>query len=788
MIDKNKYVVLDGAMGTALTKLGLKPGEIGEFWNIDHPEKVIQVHKSYINAGADIIYTNTFGISRKKLEGKKYSTSELLKAGVKNAQIARGNEDIKIALSIGSIGEMMEPMGTLKFDECYELYKEQVVLGEEAGADLIVLETITDLYEMKAAILATKENTNLPVISSMSFEENGRTFNGCLPESFAITATGLGVDVLGINCSLGPFEIYPLIERISKVTNLPLIVKANAGLPDFDGDYTMESGDFVQGMEKIAQLGVQYLGGCCGTDDEYIQKLSNLVSNKFVPERATIEISAICSPTQFLKLEGFVGVGERINPTGRKDLKTALERGDYNPIVKEALLQSEGYCQILDINVGTPGVDEINAMTTAVKKVQEAIDLPLQIDSSDLEAIEAGLRYYSGKAIVNSVSGEKDKMDKFFPIIKKYGAAFIGLALDEDGIPSTAKGRLEVARKIVDTALSYGIPKEDIVIDTLALTLSTDDNSALISLETIELIKEELGVKTIMGVSNISFGLPNRDQINSMFLTMAIDRGLDLGIINPISPKTQDGLDTYFLIKGLDPVAENYIENQQVEKQTKTIKTKNLTVTDCLFKGLEKELEEIVSDLLEKKTSIEIMNKELIPSLDKVGLAYENGEIFLPQLIKAASTAGVGFDILKASLPEDSEGEISKGQILLATVEGDIHDIGKNIAKVILENYGYDVIDLGRDVPVDVVVEEVKKRNIQLVGLSALMTTTLVSMEKTIQKIKEYDPTVKIMVGGAVLTEEYAIKIGADYYVRDAQEDVAVAKEVFEEVENERSQ
>lgn len=778
----NKYIILDGAMGTELVKLGLKPGEKGEFSNIEDPNKVIGVHKAYIEAGAEIIYTNTFGISRKKLEGEKYTTEDLIKAAVENAKLARGDSPVKIALSLGSLGEMMEPMGTLKFDECYDLYKKQIVLGEKEGVDLVVLETITDLYEMKAAILAAKENTDLPIISSMSFEANGRTFNGCLPESFALTASSLGVDVLGINCSLGPFEIYPLIERIKYVTNTPLLVKANAGLPNFDGDYTMGPDDFVRGMVEISKLGVAYLGGCCGTDPSYIKKLSSALKDKDLTPREKVKASAICSPTSFLKLKDFVGVGERINPTGRPDLKAALETEDMNPIMKEAMAQAECYCKVLDINVGAPGIDEARLMTKAVKSVQEVVDLPLQIDSSHTHAIEAGLRAYNGKAIVNSVSGEEDKMKEFFPIIKKYGASFIGLCLDEDGIPSTAEGRYVIAEKIVNKALSYGISREDIIIDTLALTLSSNKDSGQIALDAIGLIKERLGVKTILGVSNISFGLPDRDEINSAFLTMAIDKGLDLGIIDPINEKTQRALETYRLLMGLDPDAKNYISARQNKKEAKLMNEEKLSMVDCLFKGLEKELIDIISKELETKSSMDIMNEDLIPALDEVGKAYEREEIFLPQLIKAASTAGAGFNILKASLSKDEAPPLSKGEIILATVKGDIHDIGKNIVKVILENYGYDVIDLGRDVPIELVVEEAKKRKIKLVGLSALMTTTLKSMEETIKRIKDLDPDIAVMVGGAVLTKDYAEKIGADFYVGDARDDVDVARKVFKEV------
>ena len=781
-MESNNFVILDGAMGTSLSKLGLKVGQRGEFLNIEAPEKVIQVHRDYIEAGSQIIYTNTFGLSRRKLKGEKYTSKELIEAGVRNAQMARGEKkEVKIALALGSIGEMLEPLGSLSFEETYELYKEQVVIGASLGVDMIVIETITDLYELKAAILAAKENTELPLITSMSFEENGRSFNGCLPESFALTANSLGVDVLGVNCSLGPFEIYPIIEKISKVTNLPLLVKANAGLPNLQGDYNMDSPSFRRGMEKVAKLGVKYLGGCCGTDASYIKELSKLFANKECPSRPHVYHSAICSPVTYLPLEGFIGVGERINPTGRKDLRESLLKGDFTAIGKEAILQSEGSCQVLDVNVGFPGIPEDQMMEKAIKTIQGLVDLPLQIDSPHLSVIEAGLRVYNGKPIVNSVTGEEEKMKEFFPLIKKYGASFIGLCLDEEGIPPTAQGRCKVALKIVERALSFGIGKEDIIIDPLALTIASNEESALVALESISLIKNKLGVKTILGISNISFGLPHRDKINASFLNLALEKGLDLGIINPLSPEIIDSLQVNNLLSGKDPGAKEYIESESKkgEKKAEDIFSSKLTVDYCLAKGLEKDLLALVEELLKEKTEMQIINAYLIPALDQVGSSYEKGEIFLPQLIKAASTARVAFDRLKVSLSAQGRGSLTKGEILLATVKGDIHDIGKNIAKVILENYGYQVYDLGKDVPIEDIVEEAKKRGIRLIGLSALMTTSLTSMEETIKEIKSLDPQISVMVGGAVLTEDYAKKIGADYYVEDVRRDIEVAKEIF---------
>lgn len=782
MLNDYGFVMLDGAMGTMLTEAGLKAGEKPEFLNIEAPEKVIDVHKKYIEAGSNIIYSNSFGVSSRKLIGERYTTEEVIRAAVKNAKIARGDREVRIALGLGSLGEMMEPMGTLTFEETYELYKEQVLIGADEGVDLVVIETITDLYELKAAILAVKENTRLPIITTMSFEDNGRTFSGCLPESFAITATGLGVSALGVNCSLGPDEIYPIIERVSKVTNLPLVVKANAGLPNFQGEYTMKSQEFAKSMAKIADLGVQYLGGCCGTRPEYIVELKKELEDRELKSRRVVKVSAVCSPVKYLELKGFIGVGEKINPTGKPYLKESLAKGNMDPIIREAISQSEGYCEILDVNVGTPEVDEVKTMREAVKTIQSVVDLPLQIDSSNLVAIESGLRVYNGKPVVNSVTGEFDKMEEFFPIIKKYGAAFIGLTLDENGISDNPIGRYRVAERIVKTAIEYGIPKEDIIIDCLALTVSAKEDSAMVAMETIDLVKERLGVKTILGVSNISFGLPGRDLINNSFLLMAIARGLDMGIINPTSPSTIDALRAYELLWGKDKGAEKYISSHKDNVQEeKPFENKDISVDYALSKGMEKELVDLTKALLREKSELEIIDSYLIPALDKVGISYEKGEIFLPQLIKSASTAQAAFEILKESIAKKGSENISKGDIILATVKGDIHDIGKNIVKVILENYGYNVIDLGKDVAIEKIVEVAKERNIRLIGLSALMTTTLKNMEDTINEIKKYDSQVKIMVGGAVLTGEYAKRIGADYYVSDASADVEIAKNIFGE-------
>lgn len=774
-VKDHSFVILDGAMGTSLLKLGLEPGYPGEFLNIEAPEKVVQVHKSYIEAGSSVIYANTFGISSRKLKDAPYTMEELLCAGVKNAKRARGNKAVKIALAMGSLGEMLEPVGDLSFEECYEAYREQVVIGVKEGVDLIVLETFTDLYELKAAILAVKENSDLPLMASMSFESNGRSFNGCLPESFAMTAESLGVDVLGINCSMGPDGIYPLIERISKMTELPLLVKANAGLPNQEGNYSMSRDKFVSEMIKISKLGVKYLGGCCGTDASYIQLLSKVLTDEICPERKMKPTVGLCSPTEMVTFDEFVTVGERINPAGREDLKSALRKNDYLPVVREAILQSDN-CDILDVNLSVPGLDEAKLMTKIVKEIQGVVDLPLQIDSSNPAVLEAGLRVVNGRPIVNSVTGDRQSMDRVFPLVKKYGALCIGLCYDESGIPETAEARYRVAEKILEGAESYGISRDHIIIDALALPVGAKPEAAAVTLKTIELLHNRLGVKTALGISNVSFGLPMREALNRDFLTMARQRGLDLAIVNPLSESLRESLITYDILMGKDIDLNNIKMKKTPEKDLKPEESPSVEV--CLRKGLEDSLLDIVEEQLEHDSPMEVIEKLLIPALDEIGRSYEEGEIFLPHLIRAASTVGTAFNFLKAKM-QTGTAVRSKGEILLATVEGDIHDIGKNIAKVILENYGYDVVDLGKDVPVGKVIKEAKKRNIKLIGLSALMSTTLPNMKRTISELRKWDPTVKVMVGGAVLTENYARSLGADYYVSDAMEDVTIAQNIF---------
>ncbi|NLY20246.1 MAG: dihydropteroate synthase [Tissierellia bacterium] len=762
-------------MGTMLQKSSLKVGERPEVLNITNPDSVREIHKKYIDSGSEIIYTNTFGANRKKLENSGYSVDEIIFAAVENAKSV-SKTNTKISLDIGPIGEMLEPMGTLSFEEAYDIFSEQVVAGVKSGVDQFSLETMTDLYEVKAGILAIKENSELPVFVTMSFEKDMRTFTGCTIESFIVTAEGLGVDAIGINCSLGPTEILPIIKRASELTELPLIVKANAGLPDINDKYDLGTEKFAKEMAKIANLGVKYLGGCCGTDDRYIEKLSLELGAIKYKERKVLRKSMVCSANEFLEIDGFTMIGERINPTGKPFLQNALLKGNVDPIVVEAIKQSEEGADLLDVNIGFPEVDEVGMMKKSIVAIQSVLNTPLQIDSSNIDVIETGLRAYNGKPIVNSVNGRATSLKKVLPLVKKYGASVIGLTLDDDGIPETPHGRLKIAEKIMKDALRIGIKKEDIFIDCLALTISSDSNSAITSIETIKLVKERLGLKTVLGISNISFGLPNRELINANYLMKAIDAGLDLAIVNTGSKLLMDSILAENLLKGNN--VDYFIEKFSDNKPNKLDAQFEISLEYAITNGLKEDVVRIIDNLAETEAPMDIINQRLIPILDEIGDRYERGIIFLPQLIKSAETAQIGFDILKLSLGINSNGG-SKGKIILATVEGDVHDIGKNIAKVVLENYGYEIYDLGRDVSIEEIVENAERLDIKLIGLSALMTTTLNNMAKTIEAIKALDVDIKIMVGGAVLTEDYSKVIGADYYLKDVKSNVEVAREIF---------
>ena len=802
---RKKRYVLDGGMGTMLQSAGMSPEETTTEFGLAHPEILTRIHKKYIEAGADIVYASTFGTNRfKKKEIGECTLQEAVRiqvqAAVKAKEImaAQGRE-VAVAIDLGPLGELLEPMGTLSFEDAYDAFREVIQAGCDL-ADLIVIETMTDLYEVKAAVLAAKETCDLPVVVTMTFEENGRTFTGVSLEAMALTLEGLGVDAMGINCSLGPVEIFPMAEKLRSLTDLPLVIKPNAGLPDpATGAYDITCDQFVEKMEDFLKLGIELIGGCCGTTPEYIEGLAKIAakfggtedSAKPSEEKKTLQV---CSGNTVVSVDHVTVIGERINPTGKKRLKQALLDEDFDYILSQAIEQIDAGAEILDVNVGVPSLDDVKMLPLVIKKLQSITGLPLQIDSGNPEAIEAALRVYNGKAIVNSVNGEEKVMENILPLVKKYGAAVVGLTLDENGIPNKAENRFAIAKRILERALEYGIPRENVIIDCLTLTASAQQKEVVETLKAVRMVKEQLGLKTALGVSNISFGLPLRPIINRTFLTMAMECGLDLPIINPNSEDMMASIFAFHVLHNIDENATAFIERygDAALETSKISQKKDTSVTGssangdgshdifyCIEKGMKADTVVAVEKLLQDHTEMELVNDFLIPALDKVGQGFEKGTIFLPQMLQAATAAQAGFDIVKTKLAESDKETVSLGQVVIATVKGDIHDIGKNIVKVIMENYGFQMIDLGRDVPPETIVETVKEKNIKLVGLSALMTTTLKSMEETIVAVKEAAPDCKVMVGGAVLTADYAEKIGADYYCKDAMKSVEAAQEVF---------
>lgn len=781
---QQQNIILDGAIGTLLQQAGLKPGEHPETWSIEHPEEITRIHRAYIEAGADIIYSNTFGANRYKLEGTPYSVEEIVSASLKNARKACEGTAGRVALDIGPIGQMLAPMGSLPFEEAYDIFKEIVIAG--SSADLIVIETMTDLREIKAAVLAAKENSTLPVFCTMTFEESGRTFTGTSAASMALTIGGLGVDAIGLNCSLGPDQVEPIIQELARWTTLPLIVKPNAGLPDpLTNQYNIGKEAFADEIEKLLCHGVTIIGGCCGTNPEYIAELAQRFKKRPPVSGRKVEAAppAICSATKVITLNQPRIIGERINPTGKKIFQQALKEKNLNYIIGQAITQIDGGADILDVNVGMPGIDEQAMMTEVMSGIQEVCDAPLQLDSNNAEVLGKALRHYNGKAIVNSVNGEEESMQQILPLVKRYGAAVVGLTLDENGIPKTAEGRFKIAEKICRRAADLGIPRSDIIIDCLTLTASAEQAAAMETLTAVKMVKERLGVRTVLGVSNISFGLPNRELLNHNFLAMALYAGLDLAIINPNKEEMTGAVRSYRLLANLDTNSREYIDaygNTTPTGATKpTSKDQPIGITEAIEKGLKGEAAAITRQLLESMEAMSIVNEKLIPALDIVGANFESGRIFLPQLLQSAAAAQEAFAIIRERISTSSTPPVSKGRIVIATVKGDIHDIGKNIAKVLLENYGYSVIDLGRDVAPEVIVAAVEEHDCQLVGLSALMTTTLQSMEKTIQLLQSRRPDCRIMVGGAVLTPGYAKEIGANYYAKDAKEGTDIAKNIY---------
>lgn len=777
----HKIVFLDGAMGTMLQKNGLQLGERPELLCLTHPETIVDIHRAYLDAGSEIIYTNTFGANAHKLAGSGHTVSEVVTAAVTLARQACAGRAAKVALDIGPIGELLEPTGTLAFEDAYACFQEMLEAGARAGADLVVFETMTDLYEVKAGVLAAKEHTALPAFVTMTFEPNHRTFTGCCVEAMAAVLEGLGVDALGINCSLGPREIFPIAKRLSECTALPLIIKANAGLPDPEtGDYDISPEAFAEQMAPYAALGLRYVGGCCGTTPAYIASLRAALDGKAMDAPAVRPCTVICSPTRVVTADGVRVIGERINPTGKKRFQQALRDGELDYILAQGVQQAEAGAHILDVNVGLPGVDEPEMMRRVVKQLQGVVDLPLQIDSSNPDAVEAGLRVCNGRAIVNSVNGEPEVLARLLPIVKKYGACVVGLTLDGDGIPESAEARFAIAARILDAALAHGIPRENVLIDCLTLTVSAQQSGALETLKAVRMVREQLGLHTVLGVSNISFGLPNRELLNHSFLTLAMAHGLDLPIINPNNRAMMDAVAAFNVLYNADRDSAAYIDRfANAAPATNVPETTQMDIGHAIAKGLKEDARRLTQGLLETHDELTIINEMLIPALDRVGDRFEKGNIFLPQLINAAGASCEAFDVIKRSILKKGAPSVSKGKIIVATVKGDVHDIGKNIVKVILENYGYQVIDLGRDVPVQTVVDTAIAQDVKLIGLSALMTTTLPSMAETIAALRESGHACTVFVGGAVLTPGYAAEIGADYYARDAKQSVDIAKEVL---------
>ena len=797
---QSNTILLDGGMGTMLQAAGLKLGARPEELNITDPALIEGIHAQYAAAGSRIVNANTFGASAHKLAGSAYTLEQIIAAGIENCKRACAPYGALTALDVGPLGELLEPSGTLAFEDAVAEYARIVKAGEAAGADLIFFETYTDLYELKAALLAAKENTRLPILASMSFEAGGRTFTGCTVESFAATARGLGADAIGINCSLGPKEIFPMAKRLAEAVpgNFPVFVKPNAGLPRADGSgYDITPQLFALQMKPYRELHLFAAGGCCGTTPEFIKLLNGTFAGCTPGRPAHRMPSVLCTPVDTVTVDGITVVGERINPTGKKRFQQALREGDMNYVLEQAVSQAEAGAQILDVNVGAPGVDEPVLMEQVVKALQSVTSLPLQLDSSNVEALARGLRVYNGKPIVNSTNGEPEKLAAILPLCKKYGAAIVGLAIDEKGIQPKAADRVAIARRITEAALAAGIPREDIYIDCLTLTASAQQEDVLATVQALEACKKELGVRTVLGVSNISFGLPCRTYLNTTFLTMAMYAGLDLAIMNPSSEEMMAAVYAYNVLTNRDKQSTKYIERfadrvpastalAQAAKAAPAASAAEAELTGpyaALMKAVEKGLKGDAAAhtraLLAEKQPLEVVDEALIPALDIVGAKYEKGTLFLPQLLQAASAAQSAFEEIKTAIAQKGEGSASKGRIVLATVKGDVHDIGKNIVRVILENYGFEVLDLGRDVPVETVVDTVREKDVHLVGLSALMTTTLKSMEETIAALHAAKLDCKIMVGGAVLTPEYAEKIGADWYAKDAKRSADIAKEFF---------
>ena len=799
-----ELLFLDGGMGTLLQTEGLAPGELPETWNIEHPEKVEAIHRRYYEAGSDVVLANTFGANVCKFHDDRYTVEEVIRAGIANAKRAgeQIGKETYVALDMGPTGKLLKPMGDLDFDDAYEAFAEAVRYGEKYGADLIHIETMSDTYEVKAAILAAKENSSLPVFVTMIFDERGKLLTGGDVPSVVAMLEGLRVDALGLNCGLGPKQMLPILNDLRRYTSLPIIVKPNAGLPkQKNGEtyYDVEPDEFARIMQEVVKEGACVIGGCCGTTPEHIKKLVEECKELPLREIEKKHDTIVSSYGQAVILDDMPRIiGERINPTGKKKFKEALKNEDMDYILKEAITQQDKGAHILDVNVGLPDIDEVAMMEKVVKELQSVTSLPLQIDTVDGKAMERAMRIYNGKPMINSVNGKQVSMDEVFPLIRKYGGVVVGLTIDEEGIPKDAEGRVRVAGKIINEAAKYGIDKKDIVIDVLTMTISSEKDGAKVTLEALKRVREEFGVRTVLGVSNISFGLPRRPIVNSYFYAMAMQNGLTAGIINPSSEDMMKAYRSYNALMGFDENCTNYISTYAGTTETVTVQASQaaaaagnapkaagveMTLKYAIERGLKEEAHHITRDLIGTREPLDIIQEELIPALNVVGEGFEKGTVFLPQLLMSADAAKIAFAVIKDVLASSGQEEEKKEKIILATVKGDIHDIGKNIVKVLLENYGFDVIDLGKDVPPEAIVEKAVEENVTLVGLSALMTTTVVSMEETIKLLREKKPDCKVMVGGAVLNQDYADMIGADFYGKDAMQSVHYAQKFFGMVE-----
>lgn len=789
-----RILFFDGGMGSLLQEKGLKPGELPETWNVLHPEIVTAIHREYLEAGCNIITVNTFGANRFKYnEESQFHLEQIVAAAVKNGKEAvKQAEKITgkkgyVALDMGPTGKLLKPLGDLDFEDAVSVYSEIVKIGAREGADCIIIETMSDGYEMKAAVLAAKENSHLPVFATVTFDEKGKLLTGGDVLSTVALLEGLGVDALGINCGLGPVQMKPIVEKLLAEASIPVIVNPNAGLPRSENGktvYDIDPGQFAQTVKEIVEMGAWIVGGCCGTTPEHMRKTVELCKEISPVPIQKKEKTVVTSWSHGVEIgKDPVIIGERINPTGKSRLKQALKDYDLDYLLQEGVAQQENRAHILDVNVGLPGINEPEMMEEVVKELQSVLDLPLQIDTSDPEAMERAMRVYNGKPMVNSVNGKEESMNAVFPLVKKYGGVVVALALDEKGIPDTAQGRLEIADKIYKKALEYGIEKKNIVVDALCLTISSDSQGAVTTLETVKQLTER-NWRTVLGVSNISFGLPQREIINGAFYTMALQNGLSAAIINPNSQVMMKAFDSYRALAAFDSQCADYIgmyagTGETVSRQTAQGGQKSLSLGESIEKGLKDQAGQKVAELLETREALEIIQEEMVPALDRVGQKFEKGIMFLPQLLMSAEAAKAAFEIIKIRLAEGGEKQEKKGKIILATVKGDIHDIGKNIVKVLLENYSYEIIDLGKDVPPETVVETAVEKQVRLVGLSALMTTTVPSMEETIKLLRKQAPKVKVMVGGAVLTEEYAKTIDADQYCKDAMASVKYAESIF---------